>query len=64
VFRHRFDPSSLIAGILFFGLAGRYLIEGFSGRHMSFPWTMPAALTAIVLIILLRLIFHSRRGER
>jgi hypothetical protein len=54
----------LIAGILFLGIAGRYLIEGFSGRRMSFPWTMPAALTAIVLIILLRLIFHSRRQER
>jgi hypothetical protein len=64
VFRHRFDPSSLIAGILFLGIAGRYLIEGFSGRHVSFPWTMPAALTAIVVIILLRLIFHSRRQEQ
>jgi hypothetical protein len=64
VFRHRFDPSSLIAGILFLGIAGRYLIEGFSGRHVSFPWTMPAALTAVVVIILLRLIFHSRRQEQ
>jgi hypothetical protein len=64
VFRHRFDPSSLIAGILFLGIAGRYLIEGFSGRHVSFPWTMPAALTAIVVIMLLRLIFHSRRQEQ
>jgi ABC-type Fe3+ transport system permease subunit len=64
VSRHEFDPSSLIAGILFLGIASRYLIEGFSGRHMSFPWAMPAVLTAIGLILLLRLIFHSRRQER
>jgi hypothetical protein len=64
VFRHRFDPSSLIAAILFLGIASRYLIEGFSGRQVSFPWAMPAVLAAIIVIILLRLIFHSRRDER
>jgi hypothetical protein len=29
VSRRRFDPSSLVAGLLFLTIAGRYLVEGF-----------------------------------
>jgi hypothetical protein len=64
VSRHKFDPSSLVAAILFLGIASRYLIEGFGGRHVSFPWAMPAVLAAIAAIIVLRLVFRSRRDER
>jgi hypothetical protein len=63
VFRHRFDPSSLVAAILFLGIAGRYLTEGFGGGRVSFPWAVPAVVATLVLIVLLRLVFHSRRRE-
>ena len=62
--RRRFDPSSLVAALLFAGIASRYLVEGFSGREVSFPWAMPGVLAAIVLVIVLRLVTRSRRDER
>jgi hypothetical protein len=63
VFRHKFDLSSLAAAILFLTIAARYLVEGFAGHSMSFAWAMPAVLTSIVLIVLLRLVFRSRRRD-
>jgi hypothetical protein len=63
VFRHRFDPSSLVAAILFLGIAGRYLTEGFGGRRVSFPWAMPAVLATIVVIVILRIMFRPRRRD-
>jgi len=64
VFRHRFDPSALVAGLLFLTMAGRYLVEGFGGHPVSFPWATPFALAAIVVIVILRMIFRSRRREQ
>jgi hypothetical protein len=61
VFRHRFDPSSLVAGILFLGIAARYLIEGFGGQHVSYLGAVPAVLATVVAIMLLRVVFRSRR---
>jgi hypothetical protein len=63
VFRHRFDPSSLVAAVLFFGIAARYLTEGFGGHPVSFPWAVPAVGGAIALIVLLRAVFQSRRRD-
>jgi hypothetical protein len=63
VFRHRFDPSSLVAAVLFFGIAARYLTEGFGGRPVSFAWAVPAVGGAIALIVLLRAVFQSRRRD-
>jgi hypothetical protein len=63
VFRHRFDPSSLVAAVLFFGIAARYLIEGIGGHPVSFPWAVPAVLAAIGAIGLLRVVFQSRRRD-
>jgi ABC-type Fe3+ transport system permease subunit len=63
VFRHRFDPSSLVAAVLFFGIAARYLTEGLGGRPVSFPWAVPAVVAAIALIALLRAVFQSRRRD-
>jgi len=63
VFRHRFDPSSLVAGGLFLGIAARYLSEGFGGHPVSFRWAVPAVLGAIGLIALLRIVFRSRRHD-
>lgn len=64
MFRHRFDPSALVAALLFLTTAGRYLVEGFGGRPVSFPWATPFVLAAIVLIVILRMIFRSRRREQ
>jgi hypothetical protein len=63
VFRHKFDLSSLAAAILFLTIAARYLVEGFGGERVSFPWAMPSVLASIVLIVLLRLVFRSRRRD-
>jgi hypothetical protein len=61
VFRHRFDPSSLVAGILFLGIAARYLIEGFGGQRVSYLGAVPAVLATTVAILLFRMVFRSRR---
>jgi hypothetical protein len=63
VFRHRFDPSSPVAAMLFLGIAGRYLAEGFGGPRVSYDWAVPAVVVAVALICLLRLIFRSRRDQ-
>jgi hypothetical protein len=63
VFRHRFDPASLVAGVLFLTIAGRYLVEGFGGHPVPFLWATPFVLGAVVLIAILRVIFRSRRRE-
>lgn len=64
MFRHRFDPSSLVAAVLFLWIAGRYLVEGFGGHRVSFPWATPFVIGTIVLILILRLIFRSRRSDQ
>ena len=64
MFRHRFDPSSLLAGVIFLGLALRYLVAGLGGDPVPFVWATPAAIAALVVILLLRLMFHGRRRER
>lgn len=61
MFRHKFDPSSLVAAALFLGIAGRYLLEGFGGHQVSYNWAIPAVVVAVALILLLRAVFRSRR---
>lgn len=63
MFRHRFDPSSLIAGILFLAFALRYLLDATGGTTVPYTWTMPAALVTIVVVLLFRLIFIRRRRD-
>ncbi|GAB2817617.1 hypothetical protein GCM10027176_22760 [Actinoallomurus bryophytorum] len=63
MFRHRFDPSSLVAAVLFAGIAARYLAEGLGGHPVSFPWAVPAVIAAIGAIALFRLVFQSRRRD-
>jgi hypothetical protein len=64
VFRHRFDPSSVVAALIFLGFAVRYLVEGFGGQKVSYPWTMPSLVISIALILILRVAFHRRRRDR
>jgi TRAP-type C4-dicarboxylate transport system permease small subunit len=57
VFRHRFDPSSLVAAVIFLGVAWRYL-----GGDPP-VWVVPGVAVALVVISVLRLLFRSRRPE-
>jgi hypothetical protein len=63
VFRHRFDPAALVAGVLFLTIAVRYLVAGLGGPEVTFPWAMPTVLGAVALITVLRVIFRSRRRD-
>lgn len=62
MYRHRFDPSSLVAGILFVNFALRYLVDGFGGQAVAYGLAVPAMLVGMVVIMLLRAVFH-RRGD-
>ncbi|MDN3357148.1 hypothetical protein [Actinomadura sp. DC4] len=64
MYRHKFDPSSLVAALVFLGVAIRYLVEGTGGHRVSYDWAMPSVLVSIGLIIVLRLVFRSRRRPR
>jgi hypothetical protein len=64
VYRHRFDPSSAIAALIFLGVAIRYLVEGFGGHRVSYSWAVPTVVASIALIMILRLVFHGRRRDR
>jgi hypothetical protein len=69
VFRHRFDPSSVVAAVVFLNIAGGYLNEGFGGAPVSFVWAVRGVLGGILLIVVFRALFRSRRrgpgtGER
>jgi hypothetical protein len=55
VSRHRFDPPSLFAAVVFLGVAWRYL-----GGNPP-VWVVPGVVVALVLISVLRLLFRSRR---
>jgi uncharacterized membrane protein YtjA (UPF0391 family) len=63
VFRHRFDPSSAVAALIFLGVAVRYLVEGFGGQEVSYAWAVRSLVISVALIILLRLVFHGRRRD-
>ena len=63
MFRHKFDPSSIVAALVFLGVAVRYLVEGFGGQKVSYPWAVPSLAISIALIIVLRLVFHGRRRD-
>jgi hypothetical protein len=63
VFRHRFDPSSAVAAVLFLGIAGRYLADGLGGTRVSFLWTVPLVIAGLVVMSVLRVVFRSRRRE-
>lgn len=59
--RHKFDPSALVAGILFLGFGLRYLDEGTGGHTVPYVLTTPAAVAAVVVILVLRRVFRRRR---
>ncbi len=63
MFRHRFDPSSLVAAVLFFAVAARYLVKGFGGPDVPFLWAVPALVISLVLLSVTRLAFRARRRE-
>ena len=61
--RHRFDPSALVAGLLFLGFALRYLDEGTGGHTVPYVLTTPAVAGTVVVILVLRRVFRRRRRE-
>lgn len=61
--RHKFDPSALVAGVLFLGFALRYLNEGAGGQAVPYVFTTPAVLVGIVVILVFRRVFRRRRRD-
>lgn len=61
--RHRFDPSALISGLLFAGLAAFFLAAAFSGREISVVWILPCVLIGLGVVGILRIAFRSRRRD-
>lgn len=59
--RRRFDPSSLVAGVLFMAVAVRYLDAADGGHGVGYVWAVPAALAVVVVVAVLRLVFRRRR---
>jgi Flp pilus assembly protein TadB len=57
VFRHRFDPSSLVAAVVFLAVAVRYL----AGAPPV--WVVSGIAVALGVIVLLRAAFRARRRE-
>jgi hypothetical protein len=57
VFRHRFDPSSLLAAVLFLAVAWTYL----AGKVPV--WVVPGLVGALGVLFLFRVMFRSRRRE-
>ncbi|MBC6456948.1 hypothetical protein [Actinomadura sp. HBU206391] len=62
--RHRFDPGSLLAGLLFLAVAGVYLAGGF-GDHAVVPAEIlvPAVFIGLGVVGLVRVLTRSRRRE-
>lgn len=61
MFRHRFDPSSAVAALIFLGIAVRYLSEGLGGPKVSYAWAVPGVLIALGVVALVRVMFRARR---
>ncbi|MCO5999169.1 hypothetical protein [Actinoallomurus rhizosphaericola] len=57
MFRHRFDPSSLIAAVVFLGVAVCYL----GGRPPV--WVVPGVAVALGVMLVFRGIFRARRRD-
>ena len=61
MFRHRFDPSSVVAAVLFLGLAMLYLADGLGRANVPVLPAMPGVLAGLGVIGVLRIVFRSRR---
>ncbi|MCO6004676.1 hypothetical protein NE236_06760 [Actinoallomurus purpureus] len=59
MFRHRFDPSSLVAAVVFLGIAWGYLAGGWSAA----PSVVRGVLGALVVVAVLRRVFRSRHRD-
>ena len=62
--RHRFDPGSLLAGLLFLTVAGVYLASGFGNRTVVRAEILgPAVFIGLGVVGLVRVLTRSRRRE-
>jgi hypothetical protein len=62
--RHRFDPGSLLAGLLFVTVAGIYLAGGFGDRTIVRAEIIgPAVFIGLGVVGLVRVLTRSRRRE-
>lgn len=62
--RHDLDATSLVAGLVFVGLAVAYLIGAFTSTRIDAGWTIPIALVGLGLAGLAGSIVRVRRMDR
>lgn len=58
----RFDPASLLAGVLFGAVSAAYLVSGFGGGVLPVPtiWLVPALLIGLGAVGIARAVFRRR----
>jgi hypothetical protein len=62
--RHRFDPGSLLAGLLFLTVAGIYLASGFADQTVVRAEILgPAVFIGLGVVGLVRVLTRSRRRD-
>lgn len=62
--RHRFDGSSLLAGLLFLTVAGVYAVSGLTERTLiPIRILAPSVFIGLGMVGLVRVLTRSRRGD-
>lgn len=59
--RHRTEPGTLIAGLLFCVFGGLYLVANAQGWHLPWIWLLPALLVGLGLAGLAGIVTRNNR---
>ena len=61
--RHEFDLASFVAGLVFAGVAGAYLIGAFTSVRVDATWVLPLALIGLGVAGLANSLRVGLRGD-